>query len=107
MTKNFQHDLQLEEFASLCGRSLSAFKRDFKNLYNQTPGKWLNEKRLEYAKALLLTTDMNVNEICYESGFRNSSHFNKTFKDKYEITPKQFRLQSKGGITNKVEPLGK
>jgi AraC family transcriptional regulator, exoenzyme S synthesis regulatory protein ExsA len=95
MTKNFQHDLQLEEFARLCGRSLSAFKRDFKSLYHQTPGKWLNEKRLEYAKALLLTSDLNVNEICYESGFRNSSHFNKTFKDKYEVTPKQFRIQAR------------
>lgn len=91
MLKNFQHDLQLEEFARLCGRSLSTFKRDFKNAYHQTPGKWLNEKRLEYASALLLSSDLNVNEICYESGFRNSSHFNKAFKDKFQLPPRQFR----------------
>ncbi len=95
MLKNFQHDLQLEEFARLCGRSLSAFKRDFEKFYRQTPGKWLNDKRLEYASSLLLSSDLNVNEICYESGFTNSSHFNKVFKDKYQVPPKQFRLLRK------------
>jgi len=91
MMKNFRHDLELDEFARLCGRSLSSFKRDFKNVYRQTPGKWLSVKRLEYASALLVSSDLNVNEIAYESGFRNSSHFNKVFKEKYQVTPKQFR----------------
>lgn len=94
MMKNFQHDLQLEEFARLSGRSLSAFKRDFKSLYRQSPGKWLMDRRLEYARALLLGSDLNVTEICYESGFRNSTHFNRAFKDKYQLPPKQFRMQS-------------
>lgn len=94
MMKNFQHDLQLEEFARLCGKSLSTFKRDFQAYYKQTPGKWLTDKRLEFAKTLLLRSDMNVNEVCYESGFRNSSHFNKAFKEKYQFPPKQFRSMS-------------
>ncbi len=95
MMKNFHCDLELEEFARLCGRSLSTFKRDFKKYYNQTPGNWLSIKRLEYAKTLLINSNLNINEICYESGFRNSSHFNKTFKDRYKLPPKQFRLLNK------------
>lgn len=95
MLKNFQFDLQMEEFARLCGRSLSTFKREFKTAYRQTPGKWLTGKRLEYASALLLSSHLNINEIGYESGFRNSSHFNKTFKEKYQLTPKQFRQMRK------------
>lgn len=93
MLKNFQYDLQLQEFARLCGRSLSAFRRDFASVYHQTPGKWLNDKRLEFSSVLLLTSDLNINEIGYESGFKNSSHFNKVFKDKYKVSPKQFRLK--------------
>lgn len=93
MKKNFRFDLKMEEFARLSGRSLSTFKRDFKNYYKQTPGKWLTDKRLEYAKTLLLNSDWDVNQICFESGFRNSSHFNKIFKDKYSLPPKQYRLQ--------------
>lgn len=95
MMKNFQYDLELEEFARLCGRSLSTFKRDFKNYYHQTPGKWLSDRRLEYAKTLLISSDLNVNEVCFESGFRNSSHFNKAFKERYQFPPKKFRLLSK------------
>ncbi|TNJ42927.1 helix-turn-helix transcriptional regulator [Tamlana fucoidanivorans] len=91
MIKHFHNDLQLDEFARLSGRSLSSFKRDFKALFNETPGKWLAEKRLEYAKTLLQNPKLNINDICYESGFKNTSHFNKSFKQKYGAPPYQFR----------------
>ncbi|MEK6154867.1 AraC family transcriptional regulator [Flavobacteriaceae bacterium 3-367] len=92
MLQNFQYDLSMEGFAKLCGRSLSTFKRDFKNRFNSTPSKWLNEKRLEYAKALLLGSDLSISEVCYESGFKNTSHFNRIFKDKYRLPPNQFKM---------------
>ena len=98
MSKNFQYDLELNEFARLCGRSLSTFKREFKNVYHQTPGKWLNDKRLEYATELLLSSHLNINEIGYESGFKNSSHFTKSFKDKYQVTPTQFRMAQRTNL---------
>ncbi|MCL6266754.1 helix-turn-helix domain-containing protein [Flagellimonas myxillae] len=95
MLKNFQYDLGMEEFARLCGRSLSTFKRDFKSLFHQTPGNWIKNKRLEYAKTLLDQSNLTVNEICYESGFKNPSHFNKSFKEKYGLPPLQFRTGPK------------
>ncbi len=94
MMKNFYSDLSLEEFARLSGRSLSTFKRDFKNYYNQTPGKWLNNKRLEYAKTLLENSELNINDICWECGFKNTSHFNRSFKEKYKLPPNQFRKET-------------
>ena len=93
MMKNFHCDLKLEEFARLSGRSLSTFKRDFKQFYNETPGKWLNNKRLEYAKTLLENPTLNINEVCFESGFKNPSHFNNSFKNKYGLPPNQYRNQ--------------
>jgi len=94
MTTNFQHNLKIEDFAKLCGRSLSAFKRDFKNNFKTTPSKWLITKRLEHSKTLLIGTNMSVNEVCYESGFKNPSHFIHAFKNKYNITPKQLKLNT-------------
>ena len=94
MMKNFHSDLSLKEFARLSGRSLSTFKRDFKVFYNQTPGKWLNTKRLEYAKSLLENPELNINNICWESGFKNTSHFNRSFKEKYKLPPNQFRKEN-------------
>ncbi|WP_420401528.1 helix-turn-helix domain-containing protein [Flagellimonas sp.] len=91
MLRNFQYDLGLDEFARLCGRSLSAFKRDFKSHFKETPGRWIKNKRLEYAKTLLNQSSLTINEICYESGFKNTSHFNSIFKEKYGLPPLQFR----------------
>jgi AraC-like DNA-binding protein len=92
LLKNFQHDLSMEDFAKLCGRSLSSFKRDVKAFFNETPGNFLKNKRLEFAKSLLKSSDLSVNEVCYECGFKNPSHFNKIFKAKYQLPPKQYRL---------------
>lgn len=91
MMENFQYDLKMEAYAKLCGRSLSAFKRDFKNAFETTPYKWLITKRLEYATTLLLGTELNVSQICYESGFKSPSHFIRIFKNKYKLPPNQFR----------------
>jgi len=93
MLNNFQYDLQIEEFAKLCGRSLSVFKIDFFKHFNTTPFRWLKAKRLEYAKTLLLESDLTVNQICYESGFKNNSHFIKSFKVKFKLPPYQFKLK--------------
>jgi len=98
---NFQYNLKIEAFAKLCGRSLSTFKRDFKNIFHTTPSKWLKNKRLEYAKSLLHKSDLNINQICYESGFINCSHFVKSFKDKYKSPPYQYKM---GYINSKKCP---
>lgn len=100
MMKNFYSDLSLEEFARLSSRSLSTFKRDFKAYYNQTPGKWLNNKRLEYAKTLLENPELNINDICWESGFKNTSHFNTSFKEKYKLPPNQYRKKFRDTSTD-------
>jgi AraC-like DNA-binding protein len=95
MEANFFCKLSLEEFARLCGRSLSAFKREFKDIFQTTPGKWLQLKRLEYSRYLLETTNMSIDEIYMISGFENRSHFNRVFKSKYNLTPGRFNRQSK------------
>jgi len=91
MSENYLYNLKVEEFAKLCGRSLSAFKREFKNIFNTTPSRWIKSKRLENARALLIESDLNINQICYDCGFINSSHFIKSFKEKYRLPPHQFR----------------
>ncbi len=93
MMKHFKYDLSIPEFAGLCGRSLSAFKRDFRNHYNQTPGEWLKNRRLELAHDLLLTTGLNVNEVSTEAGFKNTTHFNRIFREKYQLPPNRYRSQ--------------
>jgi len=94
MLDNFLYNLKVEEFAKLCGRSLSTFKRDFKESFNTTPFRWIKLKRLEHAKTLLVESELNINQICYDCGFINSSHFIKSFKEKYKLPPHQFRTKN-------------
>lgn len=91
MDDNYCFNLTLEQYAELCNRSLSAFKRDFQKVMHTTPGKWLLEKRLNHALQLLSNKEKNVNEVAFESGFENASHFTRAFKERYQATPSAIR----------------
>lgn len=93
MEANFCFNLSLEEYARIAHRSLATFKRDFTELYQTTPGKWITERRLGYAKLLLETSPDNVNEIAYTSGFESVSHFSRIFKEKFGNSPLHHRKQ--------------
>ncbi len=88
MTDNYRYNLKLEQFAQLSNRSLSAFKRDFQTIFNNTPGKWLLEKRLLYAKSLLnIHSKKLISEVAFESGFETVAHFSRSFKQRFGVTP--------------------
>lgn len=91
MEENYTYNLKLEEFARLSSRSLSAFKRDFQKHFNTTPGKWLMEKRLQYAYHLLHNENKTVSEASFESGFENTSHFSRSFRARFGFPPAQVK----------------
>jgi AraC family transcriptional regulator, exoenzyme S synthesis regulatory protein ExsA len=98
MHENFLYNLSLENYAKICCRSLSTFKRDFKEAFGVSPGKWLVEQRLKHAKMLLLTSDESINEIAFHSGFETTSHFIRCFKKYFSLPPLQFRQQSHAAV---------
>jgi AraC-like DNA-binding protein len=91
MESNFTYPMKLEEYARLSGRSLSTFKRDFKEIYGTTPGKWLRQKRLDYGRYLLEQTDKSVTEVMLDCGFKNNSHFSRAFKEQFDTTPSNIK----------------
>jgi AraC family transcriptional regulator, exoenzyme S synthesis regulatory protein ExsA len=101
MESNFMFNLPISEFAKLCQRSMSTFKSDFYNYYQTSPGRWLLEKRVTHAKQLLETTGKNINEIAFQSGFENISHFNRVFKERFGRTPSHYRKKNYSHTTSK------
>ena len=99
MEANFCYNLALEEFAKLSHRSLSTFKRDFRKYYNQSPGKWLLQKRLEYSAVLLKNPALNVSQVALDCGFEDLSHFSRAFKEKFGMSPAHYRKKTYGRAT--------
>ncbi len=91
METNFRYNLALEDYAKLCHRSLSSFKRDFQKEFSEAPGKWLLGKRLDYSAGLLRNSKLNVTEIAFESGFEDVSHFSRVFKERFNVPPLTYR----------------
>ncbi|MCD5967740.1 helix-turn-helix domain-containing protein, partial [Riemerella anatipestifer] len=81
--------LTLKELAFLCNMSISTFKREFGKHYAETPMKWFQNKRLEYAHHLLYKEQKTPSEIYLEVGYKNLSSFIQAYKLKYGVTPKQ------------------
>lgn len=86
---NVHSNLKLEEIAFLCNMSLSTFKRHFTLEYNEAPGKWLQDKRLQRAKDLLHEGLLKPSDIYLDVGYNNLSNFSIAFKNKFGISPKE------------------
>lgn len=91
MERNYMFNLTVDQFARMANRSVSSFKKEFQQYYNTTPGKWLIQKRLELATSLLEADNKSITEVAFNSGFENLSHFSRVFKEKYGVSPMNYK----------------
>lgn len=89
MNKHYKFNVGIERFAFLTGRSLSAFKRDFSAIFQQTPSRWLVQKRLQEAYFLISKKRTRPNDFYLDLGFEDLSHFSFAFKKQFGITPSE------------------
>lgn len=82
-------NLKLEEIAFLCNMSLSTFKRHFIKEYGTSPGKWLQDKRLQKAKETLEHENLKPSDIYLDFGYNNLSNFSIAFKNKFGFSPSE------------------
>jgi AraC-like DNA-binding protein len=87
MNRNFKFNVSISRFAYLTGRSLSAFKRDFKYIFDDTPSHWLVQRRLQEAYFLLDKLNKKPSDIYLELGFETLPHFSYTFKKRFGVAP--------------------
>ena len=71
--------------------SLSKLNRLFRQMYDTSLHAYVQEMRLEYAAALLVREKINVSEAASRSGYSNMSFFSKSFKERFGISPKDYR----------------
>lgn len=83
--------MYVSDLAKKCLLSESAFRKRFREIFGQTPGEYVTEKRLTKAAELLKSTDIPITTIASELGFYDNAYFYKLFKNKYKVTPSRYR----------------
>ncbi len=89
--QNYKHKIMLKDLAKVAGMTENSFCRYFKQKTGKTPVQFINELRISHACFQLKNNNLNLKEICYDSGFNNFVSFHKSFKTITGMTPGQFR----------------
>jgi len=91
---NYDKPIGLAETAKASHLSVSRLAHIFKEQMGITIIDYLTSVRIERAKQLLLATEQNCTEICFQVGYNNQSYFTRTFKELVGTTPRQFRMKN-------------
>jgi AraC-like DNA-binding protein len=89
--KNYKKKISIVEVADIINMSPSAFSHFFKKRTYRSFTDYLIDMRIGNACKLLLQTDLSIAQISDINGFNNASNFNKLFKMRKTMTPKEFR----------------
>ncbi|HEY5692442.1 MAG TPA: AraC family transcriptional regulator [Cyclobacteriaceae bacterium] len=92
LLKHSEKPPSLKELAKLTGLNEYQLKVGFKQIYGNTVYGFLLDHKLTNAQLLLDTAKFKVNEVAYQIGYTNPSHFIAAFKKKFGVTPKKYLM---------------
>lgn len=93
VSANYKREIKLKEVADIVTMAENSLSRFFSQQTRKSFSTFLTEYRLGQASKMLIEGRESVIHICYESGFKNLSNFNRLFKNQYHISPLQYRKQ--------------
>lgn len=92
--ENLAEDISIDLLAERTYMSKASFYRYFKTKFNTTPKAFINQERLRQACQIMQkNSNLSIQEICTQVGFKSTSYFIKLFRDYYGLTPKQYQMQ--------------
>jgi AraC family transcriptional regulator len=89
--RNLQRELRLAELSAVVHMSPYHFARLFKRRTGVAPHRFVVQRRIEEARALLAARMLPIATVARAVGFRTSSHFTTTFRRMTGITPSGYR----------------
>jgi AraC-like DNA-binding protein/ActR/RegA family two-component response regulator len=87
--------ISLEEMATAMGMGRVPFFHKIRNITTKTPAEVVRELRLKHACTLLVSTNINLSELAMNVGFMTAENFINIFREKYGMTPLEYRLKNK------------
>ena len=106
VSAHFNHAVSLEEMAKALGVSKYVLSRIFSKTFHRNFNQYLNDARLGFACQRLETTNDTITEICLDSGFESQRTFNRAFKERFKMSPSQYRILQQRQQEEKEEQYG-
>lgn len=88
---HLQNHWTIEEYASRIGVTRDRLNTAVKRAMGIAPHQHIQRRLMEEAKALLVTTNMQVSEVAYRLGFHDAAYFGRFFRRHEKLPPAQFR----------------
>lgn len=89
--EHYQEKITLEQLAKVTNQSIYNLAHSFKKCTGRSPLEYINQYRLSVAARELETTKNPIINIAVDTGFHNVSYFNRVFREKYNMTPTEYR----------------
>lgn len=102
ITEDLTVHYTLEELSEIFDIPLTSMKSMFKEIYGMSIGEYLIDYKMNHAKELILTTDMNIGDIAGLVGYSNASKFTEAFKEIMHQKPSDCRKQRRRYENNKA-----
>lgn len=90
---NIGEAFTVEDLAEMAGLSIRSFHRQFKKSTGKTPAAFITTLRLDHSRQLLVDTDLSIEQVSRECGYRTVDVFRRAFENLYHVNPKAYRSQ--------------
>ena len=104
VAKNFRDEITLDKMAYDLCVSKYVLSRMFAKTFHCNFNKYVNGIRLSYAQAILQDSKESITNIALDCGFESQRTFNRVFKERFKMTPREFR--SRAILLNEGEGAG-
>ncbi|KDN56701.1 hybrid sensor histidine kinase/response regulator transcription factor [Flavobacterium seoulense] len=89
------NEFSVEDLGSIIGLNRTTFYYKIKSLTGFSPVEFIRDVRIKRAAQLLANSQLLIKEIAYMTGFSDMKYFTKSFKNKYNLTPTEYRQKHK------------
>lgn len=91
MDRAYAEPLDVRAVAAVANISPAHFSRSFRDVFGETPHRYLQRRRVERAMFLLRETDRSVTDVCFDVAFTSLGTFSRTFREIVGETPSGYR----------------
>jgi len=92
MDRAYAEPLDVPSVAAVAHVSPAHFARSFRNVFGETPHRYLQRRRVERSMFLLRETNRSVTDVCLDLGVTSLGTFSRTFREIVGETPSGYRL---------------